>query len=265
MSAPRIHVIPAAGCDKALVLRRGPSRFVASLLWDRKTNTLELGQWLRGRIYEHRSDLSPDGRHMIIFAGNGRRWWTTISRAPWLTALYWEPQDSTWHGGGAFTAEGRVFFNGATPPDTLPDNLKPADPHAFPHGTDGFHMGALYPAVLASRGWEIVGGEGIDTVLQRSLGGGWRLRLSFRVGGRNRSILSNAYALERDAAVLGQPVWEWAEPWADGLQVAMRGGLWSVPLSSAGAGEPVCLHDLTDMAFEPREAPYRGVRSESAR
>jgi cytochrome bd-type quinol oxidase subunit 2 len=30
-----------------------------------------VGQWLKGRIYERRSDLSPDGKHLIYFAMNG--------------------------------------------------------------------------------------------------------------------------------------------------------------------------------------------------
>jgi hypothetical protein len=138
---PRLHVIPATGCDKALVLRRGPSGQVASLLWDRRDGSLSLGHWLKGRIYEHRCDLSPDGRHMIVFAGKGGRYWTAISRAPWLTALHIEPQGSTWFGGGAFTRQGRVFFNGAQAPDGLPDRLRPAPATAYPHGTEGFHEG----------------------------------------------------------------------------------------------------------------------------
>jgi hypothetical protein len=59
--SPRLHVIPATGCDKALVLRRGPSGQVASLLWNRRDGSLALGQWLKGRIYEHRSICRPTG------------------------------------------------------------------------------------------------------------------------------------------------------------------------------------------------------------
>ena len=53
-----------------------------------KTNEFALGQWLKGRIYERRSDLSPDGKYMIYFAMNGKwnsiaKWsWTAISKAP---------------------------------------------------------------------------------------------------------------------------------------------------------------------------------------
>lgn len=48
-----------------MVIRRGPSKSVATLLWDRKRNTFHMGQWLKGRIYERRCDLSPDGKYLI--------------------------------------------------------------------------------------------------------------------------------------------------------------------------------------------------------
>ena len=60
---------------------------------DRTTDKFQLGQWLHGRIYEPRSDLSPDGKHLIYFAINGhwegeaRGSWTAISRDPYLKAI----------------------------------------------------------------------------------------------------------------------------------------------------------------------------------
>ena len=40
-----------------VVIRRGPSKSVATLLWKSKTDQFQLGQWFKGRIYERRSDL----------------------------------------------------------------------------------------------------------------------------------------------------------------------------------------------------------------
>jgi hypothetical protein len=42
------------------------------VLWDRQRDTLKLGQWMRGRIYERRCDLSPKGAHLLYFAMNGQ-------------------------------------------------------------------------------------------------------------------------------------------------------------------------------------------------
>src|SRR5438094_7956154 len=86
----RLHVLLASEAAVGVVLRRGPANAVCSVLWDRKKDTFEIGQWLRARSYERRADLSPDGRHLIYFAMNGR--WTSeargsctaSARAPWL-------------------------------------------------------------------------------------------------------------------------------------------------------------------------------------
>ena len=69
----RLHVILAREAPKAVIFRRGPSGRVCTLGWDLETDTFTMGQWLKGRIYEYRSDLSPDGGHMIYFATDFRR------------------------------------------------------------------------------------------------------------------------------------------------------------------------------------------------
>jgi hypothetical protein len=268
---PRLHVITALCCDSALVLRRGPSDTVATILWDRRRDRFEIGQWLKGRIYEHRCDLSPDGRHMIVFARrkDAGRAWTALSRAPWLRAIAVWPQSHTWHGGGAFDGDGRVWFNGAAPAEqALPDGLRLADVNAYPHGTDGFHMGELYAAMMRKRGWIRKSGRVYDATLAKPLDNGWHLELGFRLSARNRGGISNAYALVNDGRDirLEQPQWEWAEPRGNLLQVASTGALRIVRLSSAGQlSDFRVIRDFTDMTFEPIEAPYEGVSTPEAR
>lgn len=64
----RLHAILARRGAYAVVFRRGPSDKVAVVGWDRSNDTFTLGQWLRGRIYPLRCDLSPIGEHLIYFA-----------------------------------------------------------------------------------------------------------------------------------------------------------------------------------------------------
>jgi hypothetical protein len=120
-------------------------------------------------------------------------------------------------------------------------------------------MGGTYAARLERRGWRRVGGEGYEAVLARDLpGGGW-LELGFAIGARNRSIVSNRYAVvARDGVRQERPDWEWAELWQDRLHVAARGALWEVPAAEPGA-EPRRLHDLNGLSFEAVPAPYEGV------
>ena len=57
----RLYVIQARDAPRAVIFRRGPSAHVMLALWHTDTDRVEEGQWLKGRIYERRADLSPDG------------------------------------------------------------------------------------------------------------------------------------------------------------------------------------------------------------
>ncbi len=257
---PRLHVITARDCSAALILLRGPSDVVATIGWDRATGRFEMGQWLKGRIYEYRSDLSPDGRHFVYFAGKGgSRWWTAVSRAPWLRAIAFLPQSHTWHGGGAFTAPGEVWLNGGgTLPETAASELRLAGVSAYPHSTDGFHMGDLYAAMQVSRGWRHVSGHRYECILSRDLGDGRVLSLGFAVGQRGRGLVSSRYAIVgRDGVRQECPDWEWADLWGDRLHHVAKGALWESPAS--GEGAPQLVRDFTDMRFATIAAPYVGV------
>ena len=106
----RLHVVLARDAPLGVVFRRGPSKQVCTILWDRKTDKFSVGQWLKGRIYERRSDISQDGKYLIYFAQNGK-WssevkgsWTAISKAPYLKAVAIFPKGDCWNGGGLFTS-----------------------------------------------------------------------------------------------------------------------------------------------------------------
>ncbi len=108
LAATRLSVLLARKSPMAVIFRRGPSKSVAVISWDTERDEFRLGQWLKGRIYEHRCDLSPSGQKLIYFAANHRnpmRTWTAVSRPPFLTALLLWPKGDTWDGGGSFENE----------------------------------------------------------------------------------------------------------------------------------------------------------------
>jgi hypothetical protein len=72
----RLFVIHAREKPVALILRRGPARWYHLIAWRTDTDTFEHGAWFRGRIYEDRCDLSPDGELFLYFALQGSRWAT---------------------------------------------------------------------------------------------------------------------------------------------------------------------------------------------
>jgi hypothetical protein len=79
-----------------------------------KDDTFEIGQWLKGRIYERRCDLSPEGDLLMYFAASWRKpyqSWSAVSRPPFLTALALWPKGNAWGGGGQFESRNRILLN----------------------------------------------------------------------------------------------------------------------------------------------------------
>ncbi len=133
----RLFMIFARRAPTAVIFRRGPSKWVQLIKWSTATDVFEPGQWFNGRIYERRSDLSPDGSLLIYFAqkisAHSKKdteytyAWTAISRPPFLTALALWPKGDCWHGGGSFKNGRVVLLN------HKPAVAKPHKKHK-PHG-----------------------------------------------------------------------------------------------------------------------------------
>jgi len=104
-----------------VILRRGPSKWVEVIAWDTHRDTFDHGAWFHGRIYQRRSDLSPDGTKLVYFASkftsktvNDPEYtyaWTAVSKVPYLTALALWPKSDCWWGGGLFQDNYTVFLN----------------------------------------------------------------------------------------------------------------------------------------------------------
>lgn len=113
-SQVRIYAILARRTPQAAVFRRGPSKSVLLIRWDTSNDKIEFGQWFKGRIYERRCDLSPDGELLLYFAANYRKpfsSWSAVSRPPFLTALALWPKGDGWGGGGHFLSKNRIALN----------------------------------------------------------------------------------------------------------------------------------------------------------
>ena len=181
----RLFAILARKARVGVLLRRGPSRWVRLIKWRTGDDRFEDGQWFRGRIYERRCDLSPDGKLLIYFAAKFSRaaredepsaedflraWaagkrenreadapyaWTAISRPPWLTALALWPKGNCWHGGGLFDDKRTVLLNhrpgdDCPHPEHRPEGLK-VRPNPEAYGEDW----PIYSRRLLHDGWEL--------------------------------------------------------------------------------------------------------------
>jgi hypothetical protein len=115
----KIFVIPARDEPVAVILRRGPTDWYHVIKWNTRRDVFEHGAWMRGRIYEEKCDISPDGRLFIYFVRKDKHpdkrfthAWTAISRVPWLQALVVWPQGTTYYGGGRFVDNRKIVSRG---------------------------------------------------------------------------------------------------------------------------------------------------------
>jgi hypothetical protein len=157
--SPRLYAILARGKPIAVVFRRGPSKQVLLLTWNTETHEVTPGQWLKGRIYERRGDLSPSGERLIYFAATNKKplySWTAISRPPYFTALALWAKGDGWGGGGLFTAENAIELNHGVHQSIVDDDFKL--PSKFRVRPFGAHPGwgeddPIISARLVRDGW----------------------------------------------------------------------------------------------------------------
>ncbi len=269
----RVHVLLARRAPLGVVIRRGPSKHFCTLLWDRRHDTFTLGQWLKGRIYERRSDLSPDGKYFIYFAMSGQvspeagGAWTAISRAPCLKAIGLWGKGSTRHGGGLFLDDGSYWIHDGPghKPLRVPRQLVRAPERPGAGEAVDECAGVYYPR-LRRDGWKPahLGDELADplaTTFEKPIGGGWILRkLVYAApppgcGAGHRQEGHQLVQVETDC-VGDFPLWEWADVDGERLVWSEGGRLLAGRMKPDGLDEARELFDFNNMRFERIEAPY---------
>ena len=270
---PRIHVLLARDARVGVVIRRGPSKQVCTIHWDRERDEFQVGQWFKGRIYERRSDISPDGSHLIYFAMNGKHEfeakgaWTAISRAPYLKAIALFPKGDCWHGGGLFTGPGRYWLNDGRGHSVLRDSSEVRRDKTFqpvdPYGSEC--LGVYYPRLVRD-GWTLVECESETRlkehhVFEKPAMSGWTLR-KIANAQVDSPIGKGCYWDQHElrhgpsGTHLSCPDWEWAEVDRDRLVWAAGGKILSANLGDEGPLDVSELLDCDGMNFEALAAPY---------
>jgi hypothetical protein len=271
----RLHVLLASYAPIGIVIRRGPSKYVATLLWNRNRDEFQLGQWLKGRIYERRSDLSPDGKHLIYFAMNGK-WesetkgaWTAISRAPYLKAIALFAKGDCWHGGGLWTQKSSYWLNDGYGHKILQDTSSVCrDANYCPTENYGAECLSVYYHRLQRDGWQWV--ERIKVggpwklekdIFEKPIAQGWILRkiAHAQVGPpEGKGCYWDEHELVSPDAktIIACPTWEWADLDVNRLVWAAEGKLFSGQIQKSGLTREVELYDFNEMKFSAIKAPY---------
>lgn len=273
----RLHVIFARESRRAIVIRRGPSKRVCTIGWDRSNDSFELGQWFKGRVYHYRCDLSPNGKYFIYFAMTGRvpdslgGSWTAISYAPFLTAVRIYAWGDCWNGGGVFQDDTRYWVNSYPKIDnatlSVDDRLKQVSDPPIPVKAGLAECPTIYLPKLVRDGWRLREEKHAPhvmvSVFEKDVGHGWVLEKSFYLkvgGGPYGQSYFETYRLlhkklgDRDCG------FEWADWDADRVVFTEAGKLFSLKVTNLGPQDPVLLNDFNDMEFQTSEAPYEGVK-----
>jgi hypothetical protein len=277
---PRLAILFAREAERAVIFRRGPSKQVELLQWDVSRDKIAKGHWFKGRIYERRCDLSPDGRYLVYFAKKHNASsneddvytysWTAISRPPFLTALALWPKGNSWHGGGLFRSNSVLELNHrldrAVPhPGHVPSERLTVIPDPNADGEDD----PIYSRRLERDGWQlrqawkvefggIDGGyktpvpevrervhpKGYYTIVASRRIEGYASKETFQVEGARGPV---PLALQR-------PSWvDWDQR---GRLVALHGGgVWAAKVTRSEIGEFSRVADLTNHRFENRKTP----------
>lgn len=272
----RLHAVFAANKPYAVVFRRGPSKRVCTVGWDRQKDDFQLGQWLKGRIYERRADLSPDGKYLIYFAMNGK-WgsqtggsWTAISKAPWLKAIELYGKGDCWEGGGLFLSHNRFWLNDRYfhPGQTLRQSSEVRrDESHQPEGEYGAEDTGVYYRRLIRDGWKITdhtekGKWNSITTFEKPLLKGWILRKIAHEqidSPKGKGCYWDEHELvnpESDIQITNSD-WEWAERDRQTIVWASKGCIYRAKIPSRiKIGEPKILYDFNPLEFEEITAPY---------
>ncbi|MBX9939102.1 MAG: hypothetical protein K2Y32_07610 [Candidatus Obscuribacterales bacterium] len=158
----RLHILLARDSSEAVIIKRGPSKQVQLIAWQRDTDKFAPGQWFNGRIYERRCDLSPSGKYLLYFAASHKPplySWTAVSRPPFLTALALWPKGDCWGGGGLFIREREIYLNHPShqmdlaEKNSLPKQVKVARLNEQAGGGEDF---PIYHLRLLRDGWRTV-------------------------------------------------------------------------------------------------------------
>jgi len=265
----RIHVLLARDAPIGVIFRRGPSRQVATMLWNRKTDQFSMGQWFKGRIYERRADLSPDGKYLIYLASKYETplmTWTAISYAPFLKALVLYEGTGTYYGGGLWVTNESYWLNAWRGQGTVirdaptPYRDRTYEPPPLGNAED---LGVYYPRLLRD-GWKLVEG-GTRTskaeIFEKPAGPHWILRKiahvsHSKVPGRGVYWDSHDLFHPKSSTLIHLKNCSWAE--VDGKHVIWveDGQLMRARITSSGLESVSLIQDFSDMSFEPLQAPY---------
>lgn len=267
---PRLAVLPARDSADAVIICRHKSKRTAIIGWDRKTDTFEVTQWLKGKLYPYRSDIAPDGRHWVYFAMSEKnKTYTVLARVPYLKALDFYAKNDAWNGGGLFLSNNSYWLNdggirhqaerhtsGLSVRDRWAEEAEPC------HGEDPL----IYFRRLKRDGWTDRGYTGTGRfngyqVFHKEINQTYMLVKVFHSGiyhpgGKSPYYETHAIHNRDTGETTEYPDRDWADTDSERLLWTEKGRVCACKINRNTLGEATELFDTSSLQFRLMEAPY---------
>ncbi len=260
----RVHVLLARDTPLAAVIRRGPAKVACVVAWNRATDTFTLGDWVKARLYEDQSDISPDGKYLIYTANNGlyqegcSAQWGAISIVPHLKPLLHWQEKGVASAGGLFTGLRSYWLNDARHPMPLKPEAFVRDQSLDVSRLINGKRTSVYAIKLGLNGWtKSATPREINTSsasFEKKLPGGWTLTKHVNNDPNpQENVFTESHTLSNEAHAIHRhrPLWEWADWDRHRLVWAERGKLWAANLGQENLTDAKILKDFDEYKFDP--------------
>lgn len=252
----RVFVLVPEESDDAVIIRRGPRTITGVYRWNVKTDQVESYQWLKGRIYEYFSDVSPDGKYFLYSANKKGFGYTAISRTPWIKAISFWRNVGGW-GGGLFLGGNKyILYDGSdTYSEFVSGDLEPVErcSNQLTHG--------VYHDRLLRCGWKIKAHNAFVIIFYKDIDENTCLEKMW-----SRNLYSNQkdkgqfweyHRLIRGSVAIEKKDWEWCEYLRDSVVWVEKGCLYRASLSSDDLSlKGILVYDFNPDKFREKSAPY---------
>lgn len=162
----RIQFLLNKNATKAVVFRKGPSKWTQLLSWNLDKNEVQSGQWFHGRVYIEKSAFSPDGNYIALALTKhqdkhkGKNYsWLSISKPPFFTAFVTLISTYRQAYGGYFLDNNTFIYQGSQNSIDRKDNFYNHN-FTIKYGFDSpkwklFGENPLHSQRLDKKGWKI--------------------------------------------------------------------------------------------------------------
>ena len=266
----RIHVLLAKDSPQALVIRRGPSKQTAIIGWNRKDDSFRVGQWIKGKVYHYRSDISPNGRYWIYFTMSRKAdTWTAVATVPYFKAIDFYEKNDAWYGGGLFVSD-KVYWLNDDERIFKGQQVRKESSFIVENNTSNPYnlsseCAGIYSTRLLRDGWVKIGehesGRAGFIRFSKKVNAHWSLVKIFH-GTIDHPVGKGVYYEEHELVdfktgrVFCFPDWEWADVESKRILWAEKGKIMAGRVTAKGLEGIKELYDTNPLKFMEIVAPY---------